>query len=87
MSKNIIMENVKIGYLEFIKYLDENKIEWFEIKEDYEEGCMFCDVNVFIKDICYVKNNKKYYKNFYYVEHKKDCMSLVDLSDMFGSEY
>lgn len=87
MSENTIMKTVKKNYLEFIKYLDENKIEWSEIQEDYEEGCIFCDVNVFNKDICYVKNKVKYYKNFYYVEHKKDCESLLDLSDMFDSEY
>lgn len=87
MSENTIMKTVKKNYLEFIKYLDENKIEWSEIQEDYEEGCIFCDVNVFNKEICYVKNKVKYYKNFYYVEHEKDCESLLDLSDMFDSEY
>lgn len=87
MSENSIMKTVKKNYLEFIKYLDDNKIEWSEIQEEYEEGCIFCDVNVFYKEICYVKNKVKYYKKFYYAEHEKDCESLLDLGDMFDSEY
>ena len=82
-----IMKTQKNKYLELIKYLDENKIEWKEIQEEFESDCIDCNVNIFNKTVFYLKNNKENYKKFYYEQHEKNCNMIKDLDDMFDSEY